>query len=155
MVVRAHQSERPRLRRHQANSQNPGYVRSGYAYYPQSQNLQNIATAVGARDVPFWPDYNVAGNETILKSWICVPRFKQTQIDQKKSMIVDVMHKGLAQLSHKNAQTAGGLNAAFGDGHVIWQGVSKQPDTFNPAVWAAIVNLSGPDVRYAMSMFRP
>ena len=139
-----------------ANASNPGYVRSGYMYYPQSQNLQTVSTAVGSRDVPFWPDYNAAGNEAILKSWICVPRFKQTQVDQKKSMIVDVMYKGLAQLSHKNANTSGGLNAAFGDGHVTWQGVSKQPDAFNSAVWAQISNAgSGTDVRYAMSLFRP
>ena len=134
---------------------NPLYVRSTYMYYPQSRNLQTVGTAIGNRDVPFWPDYNDPSNEPALRSWICVPRFKQTQVDQKKSMIVDVMFNGLARLSHKNAQTAGGLNAAFGDGHVLWQGVSKQRDAFDPAVWNAMVGGSGPDVRYAMSMFRP
>lgn len=138
-----------------ANALNPGYVRSGYMYYPQSLNLQTVTTAAGSRDVPFWPDYNVAGNEPTLRTWICVPRFKQTQVDQKKSMIVDVMFNGLGRLAHKNPQTSGGLNAAFGDGHVTWQGINKQPDTFNSAVWAAMVNGSGPDVRYAMSMFKP
>ena len=134
---------------------NPGYVRSGYMYYPQSLNLQTVTTAAGSRDVPFWPDYNVAGADATLRSWICVPRFKQTQVDQKKSMIVDVMFSGLTRLSHKGGSSAAGLNAAFGDGHVNWQGVKKQPDAFNTAVWTQIANSSGADVRYAMSLFRP
>jgi prepilin-type N-terminal cleavage/methylation domain-containing protein/prepilin-type processing-associated H-X9-DG protein len=136
-----------------ANASNPGYVRSGYMYYPQSLNLQATSTGAGSRDVPYWPPYTDA--EPALKSWICVPRFKQTQVDQKKSMIVDVMYKGLDQLSHKNANTAGGLNAAFGDGHVTWQGVKRLPDAFNPAVWNQITAGSGADVRYAMSLFKP
>ena len=134
---------------------NPGYVRSGYMYYPQSLNLQSVATAVGNRDVPFWPDYNVAGADTTLKSWICVPRFKQTQVDAKKSMIVDVMFNGLPRLAHRNAGNPAGLNAAFGDGHVNWQGRGKQPDTFDAAVWKQLEAGSGPDVRYVMSLMRP
>ena len=140
-----------------ANALNPGYVRSGYMYYPQSLNLKNIGTAAGNRDVPFWPDYNdpVLQTDATLKTWICVPRFKQTQVDQKKSMIVDVLYKGLPVLAHKGGSSAAGLNAAFADGHVKWQGVKQQPDAFDPAVWNQIANGSGPDVRYAMSLFRP
>ena len=138
-----------------ANSGNPGYVRSGYMYYPQSRKIAPVSTGAGAELVPFWPDYNSPGANTTLKSWICVPLFKQSDIDPAKSMIVDVMYKGLAQLSHKNGSSAGGVNAAFGDGHVQWQGVSKQPDAFNDKVWANIASGSGPDVRYAMSMFKP
>jgi len=127
---------------------NPGYVRSGYMYYPQSLNLESI----GCHNVPTWGD---RATEEPLHTWICVSRFKQTQVDQKKSMIVDVMYKGLTQLSHKGGSSAAGLNAAFGDGHVKWQSVKSQPDAFDPSVWNAITSGSGPDVRYAMSLFKP
>jgi prepilin-type N-terminal cleavage/methylation domain-containing protein/prepilin-type processing-associated H-X9-DG protein len=133
-----------------ANSTNPGYVRSGYMYYPQSTTLLAANTAAGGQYLPIWPDYNSPGAVDPYKTWICVPLFKQSKIDQKKSMVVDVMYKGLAELSHKT-----GLNAAFGDGHVVWQDVKGQPAAFNPAVWNAITAGSGPDVRYAMSLFQP
>src|SRR5580765_6275654 len=31
---------------------NPGYVRSGYSYYPQSKNTAKITTGLGQKDVP-------------------------------------------------------------------------------------------------------
>jgi prepilin-type N-terminal cleavage/methylation domain-containing protein/prepilin-type processing-associated H-X9-DG protein len=136
-----------------ANATNPGYVRSGYMYYPQSTKLGT--TAVNGALIPEWPDYTANPSGSALRSWICVPAFKQSNIDQKKSMVVDVMYKGLDQLSHKNGNNPGGLNATFGDGHVNWQGVKKQPDAFNPTVWTAITGGSGADVRYAMSLFQP
>jgi prepilin-type N-terminal cleavage/methylation domain-containing protein/prepilin-type processing-associated H-X9-DG protein len=138
-----------------ANLQNPGYVRSGYMYYPQSLHTAPVGTAAGGQIVPFWPDYNSPGANPTLKSWICVPAFKTTMIDPKKSMVVDVMYKGLDQLSHKSGNRGGGLNAAFGDGHVTWQAVGNNTGAFLTSVWTAIKNGSGPDVRYAMSQFQP
>lgn len=138
-----------------ANSSNPGYVRSGYMYYPQPTTTAAAVTAAGAKYVPIWPDYNTPGALDPFKTWICVPPFKITKVDVTKSMMVDVMYKGLTELSHKYGGNPAGLNAAFGDGHVNWQGVKKQPDAFNTAVWTAIQNGSGVDVRYAMSLFQP
>lgn len=143
------------------SASNPNYVRSGYQYYPQSTQVGAVVTiGAGAQIIPQWPDYTKS--PAPLRSWICVPAFKQSAIDQKKSMIVDVMYKGLNQISHKTGGS-GGLNAAFGDGHVKWQSVKTQPDTFNQAVWKALEapppvgNGSGsaPDFMYAMSLFRP
>lgn len=136
----------------------PNLVRAGYLYYPQSMTLKTVTTAYAAapsQDLPVWPDYNVTGAINPYKTWICVPLFKQNQIDQKRSMIVDVMNSGLDQLSHRNGGNPAGVNAAFGDGHVNWQGVKKQPDAFDPAVWNAIKNKSAPDFKFAMYMFRP
>ncbi|MEI9962610.1 MAG: hypothetical protein WDM76_16285 [Limisphaerales bacterium] len=78
-------------------------------------------------------------------------------------MLVDVMYKGLNSLSHKSGNNAGGLDAAFGDGHVAWQGVKKQPNVFNPVVWEKIEpappdgngSSSAPDFMYVMSLFQP
>ena len=141
-----------------ANSSNPGYVRSGYMYYPQSTTLlaANTAATPSGQFVPIWPDYNSPGAVDPYKTWICVPLFKQTQIDQKKSMIIDDIQAGLPGLSHKSGNNPYGLNAAFGDGHVNWQGIKQEPDAFNAAVWTAILNRTGSaDTRYAMSLFRP
>ncbi|MDR3458199.1 MAG: prepilin-type N-terminal cleavage/methylation domain-containing protein [Verrucomicrobiae bacterium] len=141
-----------------ANASNPGYVRSGYQYFPQSTKLGPVVTVgASAQVIPDWPHYDATGANSTLKSWICVPAFKVTSVDQKRSMVVDVMYKGLDQISHKNGSSASGLNAGFGDGHVMWQGIKAEPDAFNVAVWNAISasTPSAPDFQYAMSLFRP
>jgi prepilin-type processing-associated H-X9-DG protein len=136
---------------------NPGYVRSGYSYYPQSMNLANVNTALGMRKVPFWPAPS-SGPEPN-KSWNCVPPFKQSAIDPKKSMIVDVIFATLAQISHKSHGNPAGLNAAFGDGHVNWQAVKTVTDGFDPNVWYIIGNdqsdAAGQNLRFAQSCWRP
>ncbi len=134
---------------------NAPYVRSGYQYYPQSTKIDPaVSTSAGSQDLPGWAHYDVTGANPTLKSWICVPLFKQTVVDPKKSMVVDVMYKGFDELSHRNANSAAGVNAAFGDGHVTWQNSKK----FNKAVWNSIpagTQQSVDDFRYAMSQFEP
>ncbi len=118
---------------------NPGYVRAGYTYYPQSRKTQTlIITGLGKKSVPFWPDYSTSPDPN--KSWICVPPFKVTDIDQSKSMVTDDFHSGMAGVSHKLGTTTLGLNAGFGDGHVAWQGVNQNPAAFDPNLWATIQN---------------
>ena len=135
---------------------NPGYVRSGFSYYPQNKILASLMVVVGPRDDPDWSLYSTA--PTSYKAMICVPPFKLSAVDQSKSMVVDVMFKGLAQISHRNGSSPGGIDAGFGDGHVSWQGVKKQPDAFNPNVWAAIAMGGaggGQNLRYALSLLQP
>jgi prepilin-type N-terminal cleavage/methylation domain-containing protein/prepilin-type processing-associated H-X9-DG protein len=134
----------------------PNLVRAGYMYYPQSRVPG--ATVINGVTVPEWPAYNIAGSVTPYKTWICVPLFKQSAIDQTKSMVIDVMFKGLQSLSHKNGNTPSGLNAAFGDGHVLWQGAKKQPVAFDNTVWNTIAaggSAAGQNLRYAVSLFQP
>ena len=132
---------------------NPGYVRSGYSYYPQSRNVQRTSTALGQKDVPFWPDRTLSPEP--YKSAICVPLFKQSAIDPNKSMVVDVIYKTLAQVSHKKGKNAAGLNAAFGDGHVSWQPAIRANEAFDPNLWLSIESGSGADLRYVQSCWRP
>jgi prepilin-type processing-associated H-X9-DG protein len=136
-----------------ANDVNPGYVRSGYSYYPQSKNTQRINTALGQRDVPFWPDRSASPEP--LRSWICVPPFKQSAIDPVRSMVVDVIYKTLDQISHKNGRAPAGLNATFGDGHVKWQTYKRNHEGFDPNVWLSIEAGSGGDLRFAQSTWKP
>ncbi len=132
---------------------NPGYVRSGYSYYPQSKVTKQTSTAMGQRDVPYWPDYSVSPQP--LKTWICVPLFKQSEVDQAKSMIVDTIFDKLDLISHKKLGRPAGLEAAFPDAHVTWQDIRQNKEGFDPNVWDNIANNMGADLRFAMSTWRP
>jgi prepilin-type N-terminal cleavage/methylation domain-containing protein/prepilin-type processing-associated H-X9-DG protein len=138
-----------------ANDPNVTYLRSGYYYYPQSLNVQQTTTAVGQKSVPYWPPYSTS--PAPYNSWICVPFFKQTAVDQKRSTIVDDCHNGLAALYHRTGgNNPAGINAAFGDGHVNWQSIKIVTDGFDPNVWASIAGGNGnDDMKYAMSCWRP
>jgi len=103
--------------------------------------------------VPTWPSYTTSPHPN--KTWVCVPPFKQTEIDQTKSMVVDVIYSSLDRISHKSGNTLLGLNAGFGDGHVAWQGVNQNKNGFDPGEWAAIAGGSGVDLRYVMSCWQP
>ena len=73
-------------------------------------------------------------------------------------MVVDVMFKGLKQITHRSGANAGGIDAGFPDGHVAWQGVKSQPDAFNNNIWTSIATggaQGGLDLRYAQSLLRP
>jgi len=132
---------------------NDGYVRSGYSYYPQSRQTQSINTALGKKNIPVWPGYTSSLQP--YKVWICVPPFKITLVDEKKSIVVDVIYNTIAKISHKTGGKPAGLNALFGDGHVAWQGVNQVPNGFDVNVWTEIADGSNPDLMYAQSCWRP
>jgi prepilin-type N-terminal cleavage/methylation domain-containing protein/prepilin-type processing-associated H-X9-DG protein len=137
---------------------NPSWVRAGYSYYPQSRQTGPVATqSYGTKTLPDWPHYNAPGNPSVLSSQKIVPLFKQSAIDQTKSMVVDLIHGTLNDLSHKNGGTPGGLNAAFGDGHVAWQSIHANTLKygFDPNVWLEINADSIPDFQLAMSAWQP
>lgn len=135
-----------------ATDSNPSWVRSGYSYYPQSKVVATSSTATGLKPVPYWPSYT--GSPQPYETWHVVPLFKQTLIDPNKSMVVDLIHT-LADMAHRNGNNPAGVNAAFGDGHVEWQGINANPAAFNQTEWTAIGQSSGVDFRYVMSLWRP
>jgi prepilin-type N-terminal cleavage/methylation domain-containing protein len=138
------------------SASNPGYVRSGYSYYPQSKNSKMTSTALGQKDVPYWPDYNSPGADATLKKWICVPAFKLSDMDPKKSMVVDFIDAPLeTTLSHRKGRSPAGLNAAFPDAHVNWQDIKRIRDGFDINVWLAVQSNSGADWRFAESCWLP
>jgi prepilin-type N-terminal cleavage/methylation domain-containing protein len=142
-----------------SGNNNPDWVRAGYSYYPQSKNTTVLRDlAVTAAAVPQWPAYNSSGNNSTLQSWTCVPYFKQSAIDQTKSISGDVIYSSLKSISHQSGGSPAGLNELFGDGHVTWQGVKVVTDGFDPNVWAAIAAggaTGGDNYSYAMSCWRP
>lgn len=146
-----------------AKDSNPTWVRAGYSYYPQSKAVAKVTTASGLKDVPYWPLATTSPEP--YKDWSVVPLFKQTQIDLNKSMVVDLITGKYSDLAHKNGNSPAGVNAAFGDGHVSWQGMSANPAAFSRSEWTSLGNSSssssssntgsGVDFRYIMSLWRP
>ena len=133
---------------------NPGYVRSGYSYFPQLKGETTLATAAG--NITNIPPVNPrAPSGTKEYDWICVTPVKLTVVDVRHSMIVDAIYKSLDQVSHKLSKGTAGLNAAFPDGHVNWQAKSRIPQAFNQAVWTAIEAGSVNDLRYVQSLWQP
>jgi len=136
---------------------NPGYVRSGYSYYPQSRTTARVSTSLGQKDLPQWPAASTGVDP--YKTWHCVPLFKQSAIDQTKSMVVDVVYTGTGNgtetLSHRSGRGPAGLNAGFGDGHVNWQNYKTVSDGFDPTIWLGISSGNGADLRFAQSCWRP
>jgi len=137
-------------------SGNKQLVRSGYYYYPQSKNSAPVSGVTGFRGtaiIPQWPANSTSPEP--YRSWACVPLFKTTDIDQTKSMVTDDIESGLPGLSHRDGGNPAGLNAVFGDGHLVWQNVNGNPVAFDPTLMSAIAtpgNTSfGNDVAYLLS----
>jgi prepilin-type N-terminal cleavage/methylation domain-containing protein/prepilin-type processing-associated H-X9-DG protein len=130
---------------------NPTYVRAGYSYFPQMMGTMSVATAVGAKDVPqenprVSPDPNSDHITTPIKS---------SAVDNQHSMIVDVIYSTLDRISHRGGRNAAGINAAFPDGHVRWQGINQNRAAFDQNVWLAIEGGSVNDLRYVESLWQP
>ncbi|HEX3625074.1 MAG TPA: prepilin-type N-terminal cleavage/methylation domain-containing protein [Verrucomicrobiae bacterium] len=146
-----------------AKDSNPSWVRAGFSYYPQSKKTDQEFTGVGLKTIPIWPVPTTGPDP--YKTWKCVPLFKITQVDLTKSMIVDLIDGHLQDLAHKDGNTPLGLDAAFADGHVNWQGIKANPAAFNSTEWTLIgppqdangnntSSPSGVDLRYIMSLWQ-
>jgi prepilin-type N-terminal cleavage/methylation domain-containing protein len=135
-----------------ATDANPSWVRAGYSYYPQASIQTKQSTASGLKTFAQpWAPATVAP----YSSWTVVQPFKQSAIDQTKSMCVDLITASYQQVSHQNLASPAGMNALFGDSHVRWEGIRGNPASFNSTEWSAIAANSpgGPDFRYEMSTF--
>ena len=137
-------------------------VRSGYFYMPQETTLASVAisSGYGNQMIPDMPYGGVASsnpNKTEAK-WECLPGLKQSVVDPKLSMVVDVLpDSGVASFSHqRTGHQPAGLNAGFGDGHVRWQNYAASKPSFNPALYASIAsNNTGDDMRFIVSQLEP
>lgn len=86
----------------------PAYVRTGYLYYPQSRERVTVGTetfpAVAKRD---------------------------SELDARLTITTDMIHTRKA-LPHRLSNTPVGLNAVYGDGHVLF---SRSRGAFVDALW--------------------
>lgn len=144
---------------------NPGYVRSGYSYFPQNKALDAPTPipglpSVGSVALPTVNPKDTSGSfggqgaSMPISSWSVVTAIKENAVDSNKAMVTDNLSDS-GNIFHKKGSTVEGLNALFGDGHARWQGAKANPNLFNKnGVWSAIDSSSAPaaqtDIRYLM-----
>jgi len=132
-----------------AGASNPGYVRSGYTYFPQNKTLAAATVIPGVPSVGSVALPTVNPKETTsstggqgaaqaMSSWNVVTSIKDNLVDPTKAIAVDNLANS-ANIFHKNGSVVAGLNSLFPDAHVRWQQASQTPVLFNAnGVWAAI-----------------
>ncbi len=123
-------------------------LRSGYSYFPQSKELEKVIVpyGIGPKDVPKLPATSTAGK-------IMLVGMKESEVDPAKSMVVDLVQSSTDSVTHRDGKYPAGLNACFGDSHVTWQGIKRNPEAFNNQLWSNIGN-DGPSYRYVMSLWK-
>jgi len=137
-------------------------VRTGYNYYPQSKIIANDATT-GGYDLPTIEPYvtmtlvSPNPSDPAEPSLTEPPLLKITDVDQTKSVSADTLQswKGLG---HRTSGSPAGVNALFGDGHVIWIGVKQnlrpnQP--FNVNLWTTDPGDTPVNFRRIVAAFQP
>jgi prepilin-type N-terminal cleavage/methylation domain-containing protein len=141
---------------------NKNTVRSGYFYMPQETTLvidPLISPPFNNEMIPDMAYGGIAKNNPNKQEagWECLPGLKQSQVDSKRSMVVDVLpDDGTLNFSHQTvSHQPAGLNAGFGDGHVNWQKYLSTKAAFNQTLWNGVVANNGDDLRYIVSQFEP
>jgi prepilin-type N-terminal cleavage/methylation domain-containing protein/prepilin-type processing-associated H-X9-DG protein len=147
---------------------NPGYIRSGYSYFPQNRALDSAVAipglaAVGSVSLPTinpqdGRKISVPPAASTLNKWNVVTAIKENSVDTSKAITTDNLANS-ANIYHRKNNKVEGLNALFPDGHVKWQGAGQNPTLFDKSgVWAAIdANSSAgqTDIRYLMYSWKP
>jgi len=103
-------------------------VRTGYNYYPQLREVAPLAGQLLPRLVftPVTLEYGGSFRMILMK---------QNQMDPNKSISTDIIHN-INVTSHRVNASVGGLNALFGDGHVVYQNARQNPQAFEAALWS-------------------
>jgi len=141
-----------------------GRIRICYSYLPQRIDvvppgttgisapyigLPLITTSLSDRDyvvAEFGADYGDGTTE------VAGP-LKITALNPMKSLSTDIV-QSLDVLPHKDNGMAG-LNALFTDGHVKWQSAKRNPQAFDPALWAAGFNTKELPFRQIANLWLP
>lgn len=93
------------------------HLRSGYHYYPQLSTLEDVG--VGLRLPKLLP----VDSSPALSGQSLLQPMKQSQVDPNRSMTTDLVHNltSPAAAPHRDGSKIAGINALFGDGHVMFQ----------------------------------
>jgi prepilin-type processing-associated H-X9-DG protein len=146
-----------------AGTSNPGYVRSGYTYFPQNVALDPAQaipglSSVGSVQLPTINDQLTTGNQGLatdpVSKWNVVKAYREDALDTKKAIASDNLYNQ-SDIFHKKGNYITGINVLFTDGHVSWQSASANAALFDPnGVWSALdANTMGQgqtDMRYLM-----
>lgn len=118
----------------------PGYIRTGYNYYPQCRSTMYLGSGRYAPKAAVTPT-------------------KWTALDTRKSIVTDWVNS-YDTLAHRSAGVVAGLNALFPDGHVAFQNARTNPQDFDSQQWGlrGAQNSIGNNptyFRYIMSLWQP
>ena len=126
-----------------------GRIRICYSYLPQ--RLDVVPPGTSGISAPFVGlpilttslsdrDYTIAelGADYANGTTEVAGPLKLTMLNPMKSISTDI-EQSLDLLPHKDNAMAG-LNALFTDGHVKWQSARRNPQAFDPVLWAAGFN---------------
>jgi prepilin-type N-terminal cleavage/methylation domain-containing protein/prepilin-type processing-associated H-X9-DG protein len=125
-----------------------GRIRMCYSYFFQLKETQKyrgyiLPKVTRKHGIPV----EIGGTEEGIDS-VRVPL-----LDPGKSITVDLT-QSLALAPHKDNGIAG-LNALFTDGHVKWQSARRNPEAFDPALWADGFNTDELGFRRVMNYWQP
>jgi prepilin-type processing-associated H-X9-DG protein len=110
-------------------------VRTGYNYYPQLREVAPLGGVLLPKLVfsKVFLEFN-ADSSAADGSYQMI-LMKQNQLDPNKSISTDIIHN-INVTSHRMNASVGGLNALFGDGHVVYQNARQNPQAFEATLWA-------------------
>ena len=141
-----------------------GRIRVCYTYLPQ--RIDVVPPGTGGISAPYVGlplitttisdrDYTVAelGEDYANGTTEVAGPLKITALNPAKSISTD-MEQSLDLLPHKNNGMAG-LNALFTDGHVKWQDARRNPQAFDPVLWAAGFNTTELPFRLIADLWQP
>jgi prepilin-type N-terminal cleavage/methylation domain-containing protein len=128
-------------------------VRVGCHYFPQSKTLQNMGPGLLLPAVV---------DDSKLLPGNYLPAMKTSSIDVNKSMATDLIHNlGSPQAAPHRDSKISGINAMFGDGHVLFQNAKRNADAFlaadpdgDPSNGTQAAN-DGIAFRKAMNLWKP
>ena len=117
-----------------------GRVRICYSYFPQRTDLVRSGTFAG---LP-WATISTTDRDFVVTElgsdagkapWTEVAGpHKLPTLNPRKSITTDII-LSVDTLPHKDGGM-GGINALFTDAHVRWQSAKRNPQAFDPALWA-------------------
>ena len=111
-------------------------IRTSYNYLPQSKTITSI------------------GNGHLGPA---IAR-KQDDLDMSKSVFTDTV-QDINSAAHRNGVNVAGVNAMFGDTHVIWVPAARNPVAFDPNLWDdprnGVIGNYPPNFQYVLSLLQP
>ena len=135
-----------------------GRVRICYTYLPQRKDLVPSGTFAGLPWITVSPtdrDFVAAefGADKADGTTEVAGSHKITTLDPMKSISTDIV-QSYDLMPHKDNGLAG-LNALFTDGHVKWQSAKRNPQAFDPALWAGGFNTQELPFRQIANLWLP
>jgi prepilin-type N-terminal cleavage/methylation domain-containing protein/prepilin-type processing-associated H-X9-DG protein len=121
-------------------------IRTAYDYLPQSTKQELIANV------------GVKSSKTVIGPKVTN---KQGDLDLNRAIFTD-QTQSIQQVPHKAGAGISGMNALFGDGHVMWESAKQNPEAFDLATYwgdsgdaKRIGETPGGSFRYVRSLLKP